>query len=333
MPSEPLFRGIRKSLARDTVVSVDPVRPAGEPLVDAWTRYWQSGKSDSCVDRETGAQALAATWREFFERLDPDASVLDLATGNGAVVDVALEVTLARGARLRLTGIDAADIRPARAAGTEVAYLPRVRMESLPFAAGAFDAVVSQFGFEYGQRSLCAAEAARVLKPGGLLRLVVHARNGAVHGAILRRVERLQRVLSPDGLFTTLLAAAREEAAAARRTEEALATKWSEIAPVLAEAPADDAAPFYAEGVTKLWRARTRYAPEDVLASLEDACARAEAVLLRQQALLQAACSDAEMAAIRTHFEASGVKTDEASAVRDGDGAQIGWLLYGVKAP
>ena len=79
----------------------------------------------------------------------------------------------AAGRELTLTGIDLADIDPAR-------FLPEHRVdvaaarfigntaaESLPFADGSFDVVVSQYGLEYADLALALSEAVRVLASGG----------------------------------------------------------------------------------------------------------------------------------------------------------------------
>lgn len=53
-------------------------------------------------------------------------------------------------------------------------------MEALPFDAGSVDAVVSQFGFEYGDIAAGATEIARVLAPAGTVALMVHRGDGPI---------------------------------------------------------------------------------------------------------------------------------------------------------
>jgi len=55
-----------------------------------------------------------------------------------------------------------------------------VAMEDLPFDDATFAAVVSQFGFEYGDMARIAAEIARVLAPGGVVGLMVHRGDGPI---------------------------------------------------------------------------------------------------------------------------------------------------------
>jgi len=298
-------------------------------LEDAWTLYWRSGNTSSCVDGEADSAALRDSWHQFFARVKAGSTVLDLATGNGFVASTAAAVSRTHSLHLRIVGVDAAQISPA--AIPEATFVSGVRMEALPFANQSVDAVVSQFGFEYGAREKCAAEAARVLKPGGQLRFIVHAHAGAVHQAISEQVARLEVVLKQDGVLTTLLSAAEAEADAARRVDAALAACWERSQSSLAGAPDEDAAIYYANGLTNLWRARHRYAPNDVQRSIDDAQRRAGGVLVRHKALLQAACSRTDCNDIGVLLHASGLTMREPSPINDSDDQQIAWLVEGVK--
>jgi len=79
---------------------------------------------------------------------------------------------------LELTGTDLAPVLPPSPTGITVE--PGVAMEDLPFADASFDAVVSQFGFEYGDTAQIAAEIAAVLKEAGQVGLMVHRGDGPI---------------------------------------------------------------------------------------------------------------------------------------------------------
>jgi len=298
-------------------------------LEDAWTLYWRLGNTSSCVDGEADSAALYDVWLKFFSQLPSGAAVLDLATGNGFVARVASTASQTHGLDLNVTGVDAAEISPPEM--PEGRFVSKVRMEALPFDDFSFDIVVSQFGFEYGARAECASEAGRVLKPGGQLRLVLHARAGAVHQAISAQVARLEVVLKQDGLVRTLRTAADAEAEAARRVDLMLAACWEKSQRALAGAPDEDAASFYANGLTNLWRARHRYAPTDLQRSIDDAQRRAEGILVRQRALLRAACSQEDVGHICGLLRAASVDTRDPSPITDNEGRQIAWLVKGSK--
>ena len=65
-------------------------------------------------------------------------------------------------------------------------------MEDLPFDDQRFDAVISQFGFEYGSVALAAKQVARVLAPGAPFSFIVHH----AHSPIVREDRDRNRALS-----------------------------------------------------------------------------------------------------------------------------------------
>lgn len=115
-------------------------------------------------------------------RLDPKPGerVLDLATGTGWTSRVVARC----GAQV--TGVDlGADLiafaaEQARAESLDIAY-QLGDAEALPFADGAFDAVVSTFGVMFASRpEAAAAELARVCRRGGRIALTTWTPDGAV---------------------------------------------------------------------------------------------------------------------------------------------------------
>jgi SAM-dependent methyltransferase len=117
------------------------------------------------------ARTVAAAAAQFVDGLEipPGARVLDVACGTG---NLAIPLAM-RGCAV--TGVDIAPnlLQQAweRAAAEGVAAtFDEGDAEALPYADGAFDAVVTMFGAMFAPRpELVAAELARVLKPGGLL--------------------------------------------------------------------------------------------------------------------------------------------------------------------
>lgn len=149
-----------------------------------WTRFWQFDRVASCLDGPDHAgyiEPVADGWRAFFGTLRSDARVLDLCTGNGAIALIAAAAL----PEARIDAIDRATIDPARHVRRHPELIGRidfhggVAAEKMPFADAVFDAIVSQYGFEYAERDAATAEVARLLAPGGRLRLVVHAADGA----------------------------------------------------------------------------------------------------------------------------------------------------------
>nr|WP_298925915.1 class I SAM-dependent methyltransferase [uncultured Erythrobacter sp.] len=150
---------------------------------DAWGDFWAlnargntSGEGGGCLPQRWVAieQAQSAIWHEFASSLPESARVCDLATGDGRV----LRWMRAKRGDLSLIGVDLSPTLPAPPVGTETRS--GIPMETLPFADGEFAAVVSQFGFEYGDVAKTAAEIARVLGKGGKVGLIMHRGDGPI---------------------------------------------------------------------------------------------------------------------------------------------------------
>jgi ubiquinone/menaquinone biosynthesis C-methylase UbiE len=153
----------------------------------AWTRYWARGALHSCPNAFTGnyGEAVRDLWYDFFSGLPPQAHILDIGTGNGAVALIAREASEAHGRGFSIEGIDAAEINPPRAAAAHglaiegIVFRGRTACERTGYEANLFDAVSSQYALEYMQVSETLAELARILKPGGRALFVIHHANSA----------------------------------------------------------------------------------------------------------------------------------------------------------
>lgn len=143
---------------------------------EAWSDYW-SGRPSGCLPDASSPleRAFRDEWCRVAGALPERARVLDLASGSGAVLGWLLEAR----PDLDLTGIDLADPLPPPPPGVSV-MLGGVAMESLPFEPATFDAIVSQFGLEYGELDPSVAQAARVLRRGGTMALVTHHAAGPI---------------------------------------------------------------------------------------------------------------------------------------------------------
>lgn len=162
----------------------------------AWRDFWKSGRSASCVPQDAANRAaLEAWWREFFADCADGSRVLDIATGNGVVLRFAQDAADETGYRFEMTGTDLAMIDPHRDVdGSKLdaaRFLAATAAENLPFDAGDFDVVVSQYGLEYAALEQALAEATRVAAAGARLCWLAHSpdsvvvrQNRAQHGDV-----------------------------------------------------------------------------------------------------------------------------------------------------
>jgi ubiquinone/menaquinone biosynthesis C-methylase UbiE len=186
---------------------------------DLWSDYWRTSQSNDCASDfpKTARQAIAANWRDAFAQLERGDSVLDVATGNGALVAL-LASTAGPELGLSVIGVDLAQIDPQANAGLaeteaagigELTFRGGIDAADLPFEDQSFTLVVSQFGLEYADFEKAIGEACRVARKR--LKLLIHASDGSIvrqNGLIPGQVDWLRKEL---GLFD----AAREQITAA----------------------------------------------------------------------------------------------------------------------
>ena len=317
-----------------------PKTAAGE-VGASWTHYWAGGHSASFSADGEGFDS-APFWLEFFATLTNGASVLDLATGGGHVVRLALAAAAKADRAYEIHGVDLANIGALRRAfgpsGRSTLRLTgRCDLAKLPFDAEAFDAVTSQFGIEYADTSAAAREAVRVLKPAGRGLFLLHHAESAITQAAAGRLRAHRAVLPDDSAFrhgervftilssgTPRLAAVTEvtkfqsavQAALGRLTPDARLSNTAEIVYFLADVA----------------RAPDRYNPHDALRRLLAAEEEARHWLLRQQALIDAALDAQGVRTLAQTLEAAGAQVRAREPFRDASGTLLAWVLGFHKA-
>ena len=146
----------------------------------AWQRLWATGAEDS-FGQSAGEPPASAHWANWFAALPPAASVLDLASGSGALLRRFLASN--NDPQSHCHGVDVVTGQPAWLDALDaplrqrVSFTGGVAITELPFGSAQFDAVVSQFGVEYADLARALPEALRVLRPEGRLGLLIHHRD------------------------------------------------------------------------------------------------------------------------------------------------------------
>lgn len=160
-------------------------------LDEEWSRFWSRGTITTFEGQFAGNYDgdIADFWHAALEPLNDDGVVVDLATGNGAVALLAAAWAREQGRRLSITGVDFASIDPAvvSAARPELAadlaaitIIGNTPLEATGFEPGSVDLATSQYGFEYGDSAAGSLEAARILRPGGRLAMILHHADSAI---------------------------------------------------------------------------------------------------------------------------------------------------------
>jgi SAM-dependent methyltransferase len=287
--------------------NADPAPEAGNRTRDAWSAFWADAVQSHCVAGAPGIwRPLAGHWALFAASLAAKTPVLDLGCGVGVVG----KWLLAERPDLRITGIDSASVT--RQLDPRLELVPDVAMEALPFADQRFGAVVSQFGFEYSRTGAAASELARVLRPGGVLSLLVHHADSAVVSANDSRAAALGGLLAEplraafccgDGAqFQSLLSELRQ-----RHPGDALLAELGRSLPPRLGRPAEQR--------VATWKAiEEALAPEScVVEALAASCVSEE----RLDQWLEPLHGVCELTAV--------------SVLRDSDGRPIAWKIEGAR--
>jgi ubiquinone/menaquinone biosynthesis C-methylase UbiE len=287
-----------------------------------WSRYWQSGQQHSCFN-DGKPLRTESYWTPFFDFLPAGSRLLDLACGAGALTRQAV----AHPGKFSVTGADYAEGLPGIAGARIDAG---VRLESLPYAAGSFDAVISQFGIEYSDLSASLGEVARVLAAGGKAAFLCHAAEGQAVAAAAERVRRLERVLKPGGpvaaveAYGELLAVARVAPPDPQPVAEVFQSELS--------SSQDEttlwAIRFLAEIMTNAPRFEPAYLRDNVASVRRQLQGQYERLGLMTSAALGA---DAAAEFVRLASQA-GLSLDRAKRVVDVGGSLAGWWLQGSRS-
>lgn len=174
---------------------------------EVWSRYWASGSPHSCgtsYDSIYGG-SIGAFWRDAFALLVAGERVLDIATGNAALPR--LLVASRPGLAVECDAVDLAQVAPGWIDELDPAQRERLRIhsgfsaESMPFADGAFDLVVSQYGIEYADFPRAIGELLRVLSPRGRVRILAHHAQSRTVMLASDEIGHIEWLLHPDGLL------------------------------------------------------------------------------------------------------------------------------------
>ena len=197
---------------------------------------------------------LCGVWLEFFGALPDGSRVLDIGTGNGAVVLLAKDAAVAAGKTFDIHGTDLAQIDPVRHvrnganlyAGIE--FHPGTPTERLPFENCHFDAVSGQFALEYTEIDAALREVHRVLRAGGRAQFILHHEQSVIAGNARASIEQSRLVLDD----TQVLRKLRRHLELERRSAAAARTSWKELndAAVRLQAAANDPVTAHTLNVT-----------------------------------------------------------------------------------
>lgn len=291
--------------------------------VEHWENYYGSGQLATCPTGPDGGydQELRTAWEEFFSPLPDGAQLLDIGTGNGAVIAIAVELAARLGRSWQLHGSDLANIDPRRDVPdgqrrfAGVVFHPRVASEALPFGC-ELDAVCGQYALEYTEHGAALAEIARVLRPGGRAQFIAHHADSVILRNARASLAECAQVLDEWQVFARLREWLCSDGAQADQREQA-ALGLQQLVRMLKAAAAQAAAPGEPGGglilraaldaVHQLLMLRTRLGPDAMGAEIDLAQQQVLASRQRLQDLCGRALDEAAVQALLQQAQAQGL--------------------------
>ncbi len=165
-------------------------------VTHSWDTYWH-GTGDAGAYSSGGVShpAIQAFWDEFFQTVKRNytsPAMIDIASGNGAVVERAMAVFGDENIVITCLDVSEAAITNIRNRFPQVHGLVS-DAQSIPLDQGGFDVVTSQFGVEYAGTE-AIEEAARQLAPGGRLALLLHNQTSSIHQECVASLDAIVRL-------------------------------------------------------------------------------------------------------------------------------------------
>lgn len=319
----------------------------------AWNQYWASGPLHSCPGTYVGnySGSVADFWQPLFANLGNEDRLLDLASGNGSLMALAVQAHDRNAAKVpEVIGVDVAAPHPGWIFQQEEALQSRislqggVRIEELPFPDAHFDCIVSQYGFEYADRSPAVSEVLRVAKPAATIALVCHHADSRLVEVASEEVANLGWLLDETGFveqtrnMLPFIARSVTQAgieslkhdAAANRAREAFNATVTEIKQRAETAKVPDALHIVVDNLPGLMRHTTVGGDAVGRQALEDWVAMMRSAMLRSKELIDFALDRQAVDEIKRRLESEGFSVTISELMEEN--YLMGWTILALRS-
>lgn len=167
------------------------------PVIESWDTYWQGAQASAAYTSGGSSDPLVLSfWDDYFRDVKGrgrELSIIDIASGNGAVVERAGMTFGEPLPEFTCLDVSASAIRmlEKRFPGVQGIVADAA---AIPLDSASYDIATSQFGVEYAGLD-ALDEVTRLIAPGGELALLLHHRGGVIFeqcGAGLDAVGEMQ---------------------------------------------------------------------------------------------------------------------------------------------
>ncbi|MEP2652301.1 MAG: class I SAM-dependent methyltransferase [Paraglaciecola sp.] len=311
---------------------------------ESWDKYWQgTGDESAFTSGGVSHSAIRSFWNEFFSSVKQNYTtpkVLDVASGNGAVIQCALESFNEIPVELSAQDISNSAINNIQSRFPQVKGIIS-NANDIPKENGSFDVVTSQYGVEYAGHE-AIFESARLVANSGSLVLLMHCDSGSIYLECKQNLDAIERTQKSNfiQLSIDMLSAGFQAVKGAKREHyEIAATK---LPPAIKELEAimhQYGVNVAGETISKLYNDVDRihqrmqhYEPTDVLAWLNRMDDELEAYKERMASMCLSAISPSDFNEIKNNLKKSGFTIQTADKIYVPDNQlPIAWVLIAKK--
>ncbi len=312
---------------------------------ESWETYWrgikQSGKYGAGGAAHPGFGVFWTDALGAFLADRPDARIVDIGSGSGALLD---HLSAIPGATL--ANASCVDVSPS-AIDSVKARFPGVTgvvadAASIPLDDGGYDLVLSQFGVEYAGTA-GVEEAIRLLAPGGKSIFLMHFKDGALYRECDTTITALRRLLDSgfiprareyfDAGFRAVRGGDRDSYEEAARQLNPAIKELEAIIAEHGEQVADGTIAYLYSNVQEIHGRIANYEPDQVLEWLDRLEEEVRGHLERMQAMHASALDEPAFKVIHDRLLAMDLRIDQAEALYFGEGPlPFAWVLVTSRA-
>lgn len=319
--------------------------PGSSSTSKSWDTYWAgTGAAGAFSSGGVSHPAVTAFWEGLFADIgvrNSGYSMLDIATGNGAVVERAFAGPAADA--IDVTCVDLSDA----AIDNVVARFPKITgivadAREIPLDDARFDLVTSQFGVEYAGTA-AIAEAARLVVEGGRMAMLLHTDTGSIYRecsdsrAAITALQEARFVPLARAFFEAGFNAVRggDRTAyddAGRKLSPAVQAAEQIIAKFGDNVAGGTVAKLYAD-VARIHERIQHFDPAEVLQWITAMEAELEAYIARMSSMMSAAIDSPTFDTICQQLQQRGFELQAAAALLPaGEDVPLAWTLVATRS-
>lgn len=275
-----------------------------------------------------------------FVATNPAGKVLDIGTGNGAVIEY---LSQAPGVKLEnaiCVDVSAAAINIVQERFPAVAGVV-ADAKSIPLENGQYDLITSQFGIEYAGAA-AIDEAIRLLAPGGSLLFLLHIQPGYLYEECTVAADSLQRVaksrlvpLAVDFFTAGFAAVQGDDRAPYESAARDLNPAIKELEAIMTEHGehvAGDTLIYLHSTLQNMHSRIQHYKPDDVFTWLEAIGKELDEHEQRMLSMRDAAMDEEAFKTLCSSIESRGLKIEKAMPLQiKGEQLPVAWMLQATR--